>query len=122
MNQNFMAVQKAIRSTPGLAGAQLLSISFDPDYDTPEVLKATAQQAQADPDVWRFATAELDEVMRFANRFGLTVSRNESPALVHNLATAVIDAEGRLAALYSNNRWTPSELVAALTSAPAASR
>jgi protein SCO1 len=122
MNQNFLAVQKAVQSTPELADVQLLSISFDPEFDTPPVLKAQAQRVQANPQVWRFATGKTDDVASFASRFGVTVTRNGSPVLIHNLGTAVIDSEGRLATLHSTNRWTPSELVAELQAAAAPGR
>lgn len=120
MNQNFLAVQTAILQTPALKGAQLLSISFDPGYDTPEVLKEQAGRAKADPAVWHFATASGDAVLRFAAKFGLTVTRNDTPILIHNLATAVIDAQGRLVSLHGNNQWKPADLVAELGQAAAA--
>ncbi|MEQ1759164.1 MAG: SCO family protein [Vicinamibacterales bacterium] len=119
MNQNFLTVQKAIASTPGLGDVQLLSVSFDPEFDTPSVLKEHARRAQADPKIWRFATGTADDIGPFAARFGVTVTRNGSPALIHNLGTAVIDAQGRLSILHSTNRWTPSDLVAELQAAAA---
>jgi protein SCO1/2 len=119
MNQQFAVLQRQIASTPALADVQLLSISFDPEHDTPDVLKAYAKQQQADPNIWHFATAPEDEVKKFAARFGLTVTSDGSPILIHNLATAVIDAEGRLVALHSSNQWKPADLVAELpTAAP----
>lgn len=122
MNQNFLAVQKMIQSTPGLGDAQLLSISFDPEFDTPQVLKDQAQRVQADPKVWRFATGKTEDVTALASRFGVAVTRNGSPVLIHNLGTAVIDAQGRLSTLHSTNRWTPSDLIAELQAAAAPSR
>lgn len=122
MNQHFQAVQRAIRSTPGLGDARLLSISFDPEYDTPAVLSEQARLVEADADVWRFATGTLEDVAGIARRFGVTVTRDDGPAIVHNLGTAVIDAQGRLAALHSTNRWTPSDLVADLQTAAASPR
>ncbi len=122
MNQHFLAVQQLIKRTPGLAGTQLLSISFDPEFDRPAVLAEEARRLEADPTVWRFATGTTDEITRFASRFGVTVTRDDTPALVHNLGTAVIDAQGRLTALHSTNRWTPSELVAELQAAASSQR
>lgn len=122
MNQHFLALQQLITRTPALAGTQLLSISFDPEFDTPDVLNAQARRIGADPAVWRFATGSVDEVARFAGRFGVTVTRDDTPALVHNLGTAVIDAQGRLTALHSTNRWTPAELVAELQAAASSQR
>jgi protein SCO1/2 len=119
MNQNFLAVQKAVTTTPGLEDVQLLSISFDPEFDTPAVLKAQALRSQADPKVWRLATGGVDDIASLAKRFGVTVTRNGTPVLIHNLSTAVIDSRGRLSTLHSTNRWTPSDIVAELQAAVA---
>jgi len=120
MNQNFLEVQKAVQSTPGLSEARLISISFDPEFDTPPVLKDLARRSQADPKIWRFATGSAADIATFASRFGVTVTRNGSPVLIHNLGTAVIDPRGRLTTLHSTNRWTPSDLVAELQAAASA--
>ncbi len=115
MDRHFLAVQKAVQRTPGLERTALLSITFDPDFDTPAVLRAHARTLGADPSVWRFATGTRAELTALARRFGVTVSRNDdASALVHNLATAVFDAEGRLRVVHTANRWTPEELIADL--------
>ena len=119
MNQNFLAVQKAIASTPELADVQLLSISLDPEFDTPAVLKAHARAVQADSQRWHFVTAPTSAIGKFAPLFGVTVTSNGTPTLIHNLGTAVIDPQGRLVKLHSTNQWTPAELVAELKAAPA---
>ena len=63
MSQNFAALQKAIQTSPEpVATTRLLSISFDPEFDTPEVLKQYAQHAGADPAIWTFATGDAAEV------------------------------------------------------------
>jgi protein SCO1/2 len=71
--------------------------------------------------VWTFLTGEPAEVNRFATQFGLYVEHNPQDAIniTHNLRTAVIDPEGRLVSVHSGNSWTPAELVADLTAAPA---
>jgi protein SCO1/2 len=115
MSQNFAALQRQIAATPALSDVQLLSISFDPEHDTPQVLKAYARTQQADPKIWHFATAPIEHVKAFAAKFGLAVTSNGSPVLIHNLATAVIDAQGRLISLHSTNQWKPADFVAQLT-------
>ncbi len=122
MDRNFLAVQMAIQSTPALSDVQLLSVSFDPEFDTPAVLKEHALRMRADSKVWRFATGKTEDVKALASRFGVTVTQNGSPVLVHNLGTAVIDSTGRLSTLHSTNRWTPSDLVAELQAAAAPGR
>lgn len=120
LNTQFAAIQKVVKSTPSLSDVRLISISFDPDFDTPQVLKAHAAAQHADPAVWTFATGDKQAITEFARRFGVTVTADGSPVLVHNLGTAVVDSQGRLAALYSNNQWTPADIVADLETAAAA--
>ena len=121
MDRNFAAVQNEVGKTPGLGDVRLVSVTFDPDYDTPAVLKAHARTLQADPAVWHFVTAGKDDILGFAAKFGVTaVPSDESPTVItHNLSTAVIDADGRLVKIHPGNGWAPAELLADLTAAPA---
>jgi protein SCO1/2 len=122
MDRQFAAVQKSIKSTPALSDVRLLSVTLDPEFDTPKVLKAHAQERGADPAVWSFMTGEPKDVTAFATQLGLYVDRKGDTAadIAHNLRTAIVDAEGRLVKAHSGNDWTPSQLVADLkaTSAP----
>jgi protein SCO1 len=120
MDRHFADVQRTIKKTPALADVRLLSVSFDPQVDTPPVLKAHAQKLEADPLVWSFVTGERDEITRFAARFGVSVERNEqSPIdITHNLRTAVIDPEGRLVKVHTGNEWTPADILADLKAVP----
>jgi protein SCO1/2 len=120
LNQQFAALQKIVKGTPALADVRLISISFDPEFDTPQVLKAHAAAQSADPAVWSFATGDTQAITEFAAKFGVTVTSNGSPVLIHNLGTAVVDSQGRLTALYSNNQWSPTDIVADLDTAAAA--
>jgi protein SCO1/2 len=121
MDKHFASVQKTIMSTPALADVRLLTVTLDPEFDRPAILKAYARRREADPAVWTFLTGEPAEVNRFATQFGLYVEHNPQNAIdiTHNLRTAVIDPEGRLVTVHSGNSWTPAELVADLTAAPA---
>ena len=115
MDRHFQVLQKAIKDGRVAAGSRLLSISFDPDYDTPAVLKEHAALFGADPHVWTFATAPRAEVERFGARLGLDVLREtDSQAISHNLRTAVIDAAGRLVTIFDGNDWTPDQAIAKL--------
>lgn len=121
MDRHFASVQKQIKSTPALADARLVTMTLDPEYDTPAVLKPYAQTRNADPAIWSFVTGEPDEAARFGSQFGLYVEHNPQNAIdiTHNLVTAVIDAHGRLVKLHTGNDWTPTELVADLKAAAA---
>ena len=124
MDRHFAAVQKAVKSTPALADVRLITVTLDPEYDTPAVLKPYSEKRNADPAIWSFVTGEPKEVSRFGSQFGLFVDRAPGSAandIIHNLVTAVIDADGRLVRLHTGNDWTPTQLVADLktSSAPA---
>ena len=94
----------------------LVTVSFDPTYDTPRVLKKQARELNADSARWTFLTGERDEVDRFAMRFGVSIARamNDPRDITHNLRTAIVDADGRLAKIYIGNEWTPEQVLADL--------
>ena len=121
MYRKFSAVQKQIKETPELADVRLVTMTMDPEYDTPAVLKPYAQSVAADPAVWSFVTGEVSEVRKFSGQFGIFYEPDAQDAsvLVHNLRTAIIDPEGRLVAIRSGNTWTTAQLVADLKKAPA---
>jgi protein SCO1 len=121
MDQNFAAVQKTIKSTPELADVRLVSVSFDPEFDTPAALKKHAQALGADPMVWKFVTATPEEMDKLTGRFGVHVERDEQKSIdiTHNLRTAVIGPDGRVVKVHSGTDWTPAQLVADLKAVPA---
>jgi protein SCO1/2 len=120
MDRNFAEVQQLVARTPKLADVRLLSVTLDPDFDTPAVLKTHARTLEADPSRWRFLTGDRDAVSTVARRFGVTAEPGQpGEMMVHNLRTVVIDPEGRLVKAHSGTSWTPAELVADLEAAPA---
>ncbi len=116
MDRNFAETQRAIEADPALRQqARLLSVSFDPAYDTPEVLAQHASRVGADPAMWTFATGRSDQIETFAGRFGVTVIHEDNPQqIVHNLRTAVLDGHRRVTHIFSGNDWSASDLVAAI--------
>jgi protein SCO1/2 len=123
MDRHFRAAQDRIRSNPSLQDVRLLSVSFDPERDTPQTLKQHAAGVQADPSIWQFVTGKSEDIQRFAGQFGLSVMGGVAPGeeIVHNLRTAIVDGDGRLTAILSGSDWTPDQLVTELTKARAGS-
>jgi protein SCO1/2 len=96
----------------------LISLSFDPEHDTPDVLEKHASTQGAKPPLWTFAVASHDELAKIAPGLGLTYGPMPQE-IVHNLSTAVIDPEGRLAALYvgsASRTWTTADLLKVVSS------
>jgi protein SCO1/2 len=120
MNRNFAEVQKEIARSPQLADVRLVTMTLDPAFDTPAVLKPYSRSAGADPKVWSFVTGDPGEVKKFSGQFGIYYEPDtlDASVLVHNLRTAVIDPDGRLVKIESST-WTPAQLVADLKAAPA---
>jgi protein SCO1/2 len=122
MNRHFATLQKAIRTEPALADVRLVTVTLDPEYDRPPILKALGSRFDADPAVWTFLTGPPAEVRQFAAQFGIYSEADpKDPAqIVHNLRTAVLRPDGRVARMHTGNDWTPSDLRADLASIPAA--
>jgi protein SCO1/2 len=116
MSGHFAEIHKAVRSDPHLAArVRLLTVSFDPEFDTPPVLRSYggAYVGREYPDdfrVWEFATGTKDEVNAISAYFGLTYWK-ETGEIVHSLRTALIDPNGRLAQLYPGNEWKPRDVL-----------
>jgi protein SCO1/2 len=97
---------------------RLLSVSFDPEHDTPEVLTKHARVQGARPPLWTFAVASHEELARVARPLGLLYGPG-SNEIIHNLCTAVIDPEGRLAQVEISaeaRNWQPAELLKLISS------
>ena len=87
---------------------QLLSISMDPDFDRPDVLKDYAARYGASGSDWKFATGSAEQIRFVAGLMGLYYAQ-ENGLISHDLRTAVIGADGRLVHLWKSNVWTPYE-------------
>ncbi len=121
MDRHFVAVQRAMAQAASFADVRLLTITMDPAFDTPAVLKAHASRLKADPAVWSFLTPREDGAAAFFEQFGLLVERDGSGGadITHNLRTVVLDANGRVAAIRTGNDWTPAQLIADIRATPA---
>lgn len=114
MSSNFEEAQrKLLRMANAPTNWHLLTISFDPEFDTPVILKSYAQRYKADPQHWNFLTGPAATTAEIADQFGQRFWREEG-AINHNLRTAVIDATGRVQQMFQGNTWTVDDLVAEL--------
>jgi protein SCO1/2 len=87
----------------------LLTITFDPERDLPEVLAAYAAQWKADPLTWHFLTGPVADVRKVCALFGVESFQDEG-LMNHSLRTAVIDRKGMLRATIEGNQHTPEQL------------
>jgi protein SCO1/2 len=112
----FAEVYKQTAKDPDLAGSiQLLSVSFDPEHDTPKNLRDYGYSvAQArDPALfnrWQFAAPASKDLPQIAGFFGLTYETNKG-LVTHNLSTTLIDPKGKVVSWYHGGDWQVSDLI-----------
>ncbi len=120
MSKNFSDTQrKLLALANGPTNWHLLSVSFDPEFDSPEALKSYARPYNCDPKHWDFVTSDLVEITALADQVGENFW-HEGPSITHNLRTVVVDAQGRIQKIIPENKWTSDELVAEIVKAAAA--
>ena len=124
MSSNFAEIDKQLSSNPSLADTQLLSVSFDPEHDTPKVLRDYGFSVAHTRDAslfrrWEFAAPKPADLPKIADFFALTV-KPERGLITHNLSTAVIGPGGKIVKWYHGGDWQVSDLIKDAASARAA--
>lgn len=119
MSNNFAEIDQALAADPETyKNTHLLSISFDPAYDTPAVLKSyggahTGKFTKETFQHWEFAapsTADLLKVEQFFN-VGVTPG-GDAAKLSHSLSTVLIGKDGKIVAWHPSNDWKPADVLA----------
>ena len=119
MSQNFAQIDAELSKQPELyQKTHLLSISIDPDYDTPAVLRSygaahTGKYGDEKFTHWEFATGTKDQIKGVAQFFGLRYYA-DADQIVHGLRTVIVKPDGKVAKVYRDNAWKPEEVVAEL--------
>src|SRR5258708_37896887 len=125
MSNNFATIDQALQKQPETyAKTHLLTISFDPDYDTPKVLRSygashTGRYSDETFQHSEFASGTKDEVKGVAQFFGLRyyhVTESNDEQVIHSLRTAIVGPDGKVVKLYRGNEWKPEEVLSDLTS------
>jgi len=110
LSRNTAALQKELTATrPGQF--QIISITIDPEYDTPAVLKRYAGTWTTNQATWSFGTSSRDDIGTIASYFGLIHERATTGLIDHDLRTALISPEGKLIHIWKSNFWKPSEVI-----------
>ena len=122
MSKQFADMANVLAQDPAAKDkVRLLSISFDPERDTPEKLKQyglgyLGKDAKDDLTIWNLAVGTDAEVRAVAEFFGLKYEKdaNDKTQINHSLVTAVISPEGKVTKLFSGGLWTPDDVMAEL--------
>jgi len=111
MTSNFSDLQKLIKAeNGGVVKTRLLSITLDPAFDTPQILKQYGAHSNADPSIWSLVGGDPKEVDALTQAFSV-YRQTEGGTLSHGLATALVDPTGKIVRIWRGNAWTPPEII-----------
>ncbi|MBE2213934.1 MAG: SCO family protein [Opitutaceae bacterium] len=102
-------LQQAAREK-GLSDVELISISLDPNYDTPGVLREYANARGIDTSNFSFLTGPEAAVQNLLRQLSIT-SFFEEGVIKHSLNTIVIGPDGKLVYRNDTEKWTPAEFL-----------
>lgn len=114
MSNNFAQIDRQLQQNPEVyARTHLLSISIDPQYDTPQVLRSygAAHTERYENETfahWEFASGE--QMKDMAQFFGLRYFA-EQDQIIHGLKTVIIKPDGKVAKVYTGNEWKPEDVL-----------
>jgi protein SCO1/2 len=123
MSRNFAQIDKAVAADKDLyAKTHLLSVSFDPAYDTPKVLKSygaayTGKYVNETFQHWEFAAPPAADLAKMEQYFAVGVTPGDSGTLQHSLSTLVIGKDGKIAAYWPTNDWAVEDVIAKIKAA-----
>ena len=118
MSHNFADIDKALSAEPALYNqTHLLSISFDPAYDTPKVLRSyggayTGRYTNEMFTHWDFAAPSAKDLPAVTQFFNVGVTPGDSRSLTHSLSTILIGKDGKIVAWYPTNDWSTTAVLA----------
>jgi protein SCO1/2 len=109
----FREVQRALAKDASLADVRLLSVTLDPQHDTPPVLRDYGRAMGADFVRWRFATGTPEQVTALTRAFAV-FTQASGGSIDHTLATALIDPRGRVVEIWRGHQWQTQDVLVAL--------
>lgn len=79
---------------------EFISITFDPDFDTPEVLQQYAAKFKADQSGWKFLRGDVQTVERVTKDFGVAVLKQPDGSFAHTARMFLVDGDGNMRRAY----------------------
>ena len=120
LSKNFQEAQQKLESLPGApSNWHFLSVSFDPEFDSPPLLKAYGTSYQYDPKHWSFLTGPADKIGELARQSGVSY-QSDAGTINHNFRTLIIDASGHLQMIFPTSGDLSDQIVTEILKAAAA--
>jgi len=117
MSRNFAEIDKALAKEPQLyEKTHLLSVSFDPKYDTAAVLRSyggayTGNYTKERFAHWDFAAPTEQELPKVLEFFDVGATPEKDRTITHSLSTVLIGPDGKIEKWYPGNEWTPEQVM-----------
>jgi protein SCO1/2 len=117
VTRNFAAINNQLASDPALyAKTHLLSVTFDPEHDTPARLRAygatyIGSDAKNAFSHWDFAAPAKPVLLDMAKFFDVGITHDADNSITHTLSTTLIGPDGKVVQFYPGNEWTPGQVV-----------
>jgi protein SCO1/2 len=99
-----------------------VSITVDPERDTPEILKRYAEAHRANLAGWAFLTGTTAEIRAVAKAYGIYYKKTVRGDVDHSFLTSLVDQSGTLRVQYMGVRFNPDEMLRDLQSLSGAAR
>jgi protein SCO1 len=99
-----------------------VSITVDPERDTPEVLKRYAEAHRVNSAGWAFLTGTPAEIREIARRYGVFYKKTPRGDVDHTFLTSLVDQSGTLRVQYMGTRFNPDEMLRDLRSLSGAAK
>jgi protein SCO1/2 len=106
----MMTAQKLAREA-GVTNLELISITLDPEFDTPGVLRDYAKDRGIDTSNFSFLTGPEKAIKDLLTQFGV-IAQFQGDILQHTLTTLLIDERGKIIYRWDNSSWEPKDFVA----------
>ena len=117
VTRHFAEINSQLAANPALyAGTHLLCVSFDPDHDTPDRLRAYGATyiGSDSKDAfrhWDFAVPTAGELPEMAKFFDLGITHGAEDTITHTLSTTLIGPQGKVVQFYPGNEWTSGQIL-----------
>jgi protein SCO1/2 len=126
LSRQFATIQKELANNPeDYRKTHLISVSFDPNYDKPPVLREYGlSYLTHDPkgfEHWDFVSTTPADLQKLAGSFGLTYYQ-DSGLISHAMNTILLAADGTVAHMWPDNGWPTSEVVDAIRHASSSTK
>ena len=112
LSTSKMALLQKMAAEKGIQDLEFISVTLDPQFDTPGVLRAYADRYGIDGSNFKFATGEKASVYQLIKSMGLTHIEDQD-TILHSLATSLVDKDRKIVMRSTQSAWSPEAFLAA---------